>query len=128
MAEIKWSLTILLRAEMAEINLYIISWGTEWANKNLNKTFNYTCGSLAVIIRLLFNARDALWLWHRRKRFVIVVYFKMTRQRDNRVKVSALLRKGHKVSEWNLARCIKFEIYNGKLFQSHVSKIICSLT
>ena len=31
--------------------------------------------------------------------FVIVVYFKMAVQRDNRVKVSALLRAGHKVSE-----------------------------
>ena len=54
---------------------------------------------LAVIIRLLFNAPDALWLWHRIKRFVIVVYFKMAPQRDNWVKFSALYRVGHKASE-----------------------------
>ena len=34
-----------------------------------------------------------------RKRFVIVLYFKRTPQRDNRVKVSALLWAGHKASE-----------------------------
>ena len=62
----------------------------------LNKTLNYNSGYLAVIIRFLFNPPDALWLWHRRKRFVIVVYFKKAPQRDNRVKVSAFLRAGHK--------------------------------
>ena len=35
----------------------------------------------------------------KKDRFVIVVYFKMTPQRNNRVKVSALLRTGHKVNE-----------------------------
>ena len=34
-----------------------------------------------------------------KKKVVIVAYFKMAIQRDNRVKVSALLRAGHKVSE-----------------------------
>ena len=34
-----------------------------------------------------------------KKRFVIVGYFKMAPQTDNRVKVSALLRAGHKVGE-----------------------------
>ena len=47
--------------------------------------YNSVC--LAVTIRLLFNPYDALW--HRRKRFVIIVYFKMAPQGDNRVKVSA---------------------------------------
>ena len=32
---------------------------------------------MAVVIRLLFNPPDALWLWHERKTFIIVVYFKM---------------------------------------------------
>ena len=45
--------------------------------KKMSKTFSYNFGCLAVIIRLLFNPLDALWLWHRIKRFVIVVYFKI---------------------------------------------------
>ena len=36
---------------------------------------------------------------HRRKRFVIVVYFKIDPQIDNRLKASALLCAAHKVSE-----------------------------
>ena len=36
----------------------------------------------------------------KKKFFFVVVYFKMTAQRDNRVKVSAILRAGHKVSEF----------------------------
>ena len=34
-----------------------------------------------------------------KKRFVIVVYVKMASERDNRVKIFALLRAGHKVSK-----------------------------
>ena len=45
------------------------------------------------------DPHNYLWLLHRRKRFVIVVYFKMAPQGDNRVKVSALLHAIHKVSE-----------------------------
>ena len=48
---------------------------------------------------LFFNPPDALWLWLRRWRFVIFVYLKMAVQGDNRLKVSALLHAGHKVSE-----------------------------
>ena len=90
--------------------------------KKLNKSFSCNSCCLAVIIRLLFNPHDALWLWHRRKWFVIVAYFKMASQRDSRVKVYALLRAGHKISQvvrragssrnskdcwgsWELARC-----------------------
>ena len=65
----------------------------------LNKIFTYNSGCLAVIIRLLFNSPGALQLQNRRKGFVIVVSFKRTPQRDNRVKVSALFRAGHKVSK-----------------------------
>ena len=72
---------------------------TGLAEKKMNKTFSYKSGCLAVIIRLLFTRTDALWQWHQRKRIVILVYCKMAQQRENRVKVSALLRAGHKVSE-----------------------------
>ena len=65
----------------------------------IEQTFSYNSGCLAVIFRLLFNAPDAQWLWNQRKRFVIVVYFKMALQRENRLKVSALLRGRPKVSE-----------------------------
>ena len=50
---------------------------TGWAEK---KTFSYNSGSLANIIRLLFNTHDALW--HQRLKFVIHVHFKMAPQRD----------------------------------------------
>ena len=40
--------------------------------KKFNKIFGYHSDCLAVIILLLFNLPDALWLWHRRKKFVIV--------------------------------------------------------
>ena len=66
--------------------------------KKREQNFSYILGYWAVIIRLLCNPLDALWLWHRRKRFVIVVYFKMAPQRDNRVKAFAL-HAGRKVSE-----------------------------
>ena len=66
--------------------------------KILNKTSSYNSGCLAVINWVLFNPPDALWLWYRRKRFVIAVYFQLAPQRDNREKVSALL-AGHKVSD-----------------------------
>ena len=59
------------------------------AKKKLNKTFSNNSGCFAVIIWLLFNSQDALWHWYRTQRFVIVVYFKMASQRDNRVKVSS---------------------------------------
>ena len=68
------------------------------SRKKLNKTFSCNSGYLAVIIRILFNPHNILWVWHRREKFVIV-YFKMTPQRDNRVKGSAVLRAGHKLSE-----------------------------
>ena len=73
---------------------------TGWVyNCDKNKpNFCHNSGYLAVIIRLLFNIHDALWLWHQRKGLFIVVYFKMTPHRDSRVKVSALLRAEHKVS------------------------------
>ena len=67
--------------------------------KRVNKTFSYNSGCLAVFIRFFLKSPDALWLWHRRKRFVIVVFFKMAPQRDNQVKVSALFCAGYKVSE-----------------------------
>ena len=74
--------------------IMIIFWTWSWwAEKN--NTFSYNSGCLAVIIRLLFNPSDGLWLWHRRKRFVTVVYFKMVPQRNNRVKVSAVLSAGN---------------------------------
>ena len=80
--------------------------------KKINKTLSYNSDCLAVVTRLLFNALDALWLWHWRKRFVIVVYFKMTPQRDNRVRISALLRAVHKVSEAaNLAGVSRITVY-----------------
>ena len=69
------------------------------ARKKLTRTFSYNSGSLAVIIRFLSDPLDALWLCHRRKRFLVVVYFKLAPQRGNQVKVSALLRAVHKVSE-----------------------------
>ena len=54
----------------------------------------------------LLNPPNALWLWHRRKKIVSVVYFKMASKRDNRVKVSALLRAGHKwVRSQTFVRC-----------------------
>ena len=59
----------------------------------------YYYGYLAVSIRFSYNPFNPLWLWHRIKRYVFVVYFKMTPQRDKWVKVSALLRAGHKVSD-----------------------------
>ena len=52
---------------------------------------------MAVIIRLLFSPPDALR--HRRKKFVNVVHFKRSPQRNNRRKVSALVCEWHKVSE-----------------------------
>ena len=67
---------------------------TRWAEKKMNKTSTYNSGCLAVIIRLLFNQPNALWLWRRRKRFVIVMHIEMSRQRDTRVKLYALLRAG----------------------------------
>ena len=58
--------------------MYIpINWHTGWAKKNLNKIFTYDSDYVTVIIRILFNLLDALWLWHWGKKFVIVVYFKM---------------------------------------------------
>ena len=101
---------------LPDFNFQLIGYGTEllWViqKKLLHMLFlsthlplslglilatNFSC--LAVTIRLLFNPPDALWLWHWRKGFVIVVHFKMTPQRDNRLKVSALLRAWNDVSE-----------------------------
>ena len=50
--------------------------------KTLNKTFSYNSGCAVVIIRLLFNPHDVLWLWQRGKSFVIVVYFKMAERQS----------------------------------------------
>ena len=69
---------------------------TGWA-ETIEQIFSYNSGCLVVIIRLLFNHSDALWLWHQRKRFVDVVYFKMALQRENRVKVTSSC--GKRVSE-----------------------------
>ena len=68
--------------------------------KKMEQNFSYNSGCLVVIIRLLFNSPNACSvMWHQRKRYVIVMYFKMAPQRDNWIKVSALLRAGHKASE-----------------------------
>ena len=60
--------------------------------KKLYKSFICNSCCLAVVMGLLFKSPDALWLWHLRKRLVIVVYFKTTPQRVNLAKVSAFLR------------------------------------
>ena len=51
-----------------------------------------------LFIQISFNPPDALWLWQR-KMFAIVMYFIIAPQRDNQVRVSALLRVGQKMSE-----------------------------
>ena len=65
-------------------NMYICQ--VPGGQKNLKKTLSYHSDYLAVIVRLLLNSLYALWLWHRRKRFVVVMYFKMEPQRDNQWK------------------------------------------
>ena len=74
----------------------------------MKQTLSYNSGCLAVIIRLLFYPTDALWLWHRRKRCVIAVYFKMAPQRDNRVKVFVFffVRDTKWVRSQTLSRCL----------------------
>ena len=49
-----------------------------------------------------------------KKRLVILVYFKITPQRNNRVKVSALFRAGHKVSEVDLVGVSRTNVYEIK--------------
>ena len=94
------------------VMLFLISNSIPGGWKKLNKIFSYNFGWLAVIILLLCNPLKTLRQWHRNTRFVIVVYFIMASQRDNRVKLSELLREGHKVSEVsNLAGVSRTTVY-----------------
>ena len=70
--------------------------------KKMNKTFSYNFGCLAIIIRLLFNPLNALWLWYRRKKFVIFVYFKMAERQSSE---SFCTSSCGKQSEWGRKPC-----------------------
>ena len=67
--------------------------------KKMNKSLRYNSGCLPVIIRLCLTHSMLCDCYIKEKKVAIVVYLKMIPQRDNSVKVSALLRAGHKVSE-----------------------------
>ena len=83
--------------------------------KKLNTIFIYNFDRSAVIIRLLYIPLDALWLWHWRKRFLIVAYFKMAPQSYSRVKFSALLRADHTKPCWSISHnCFRDQEAHGR--------------
>ena len=97
MKRVNHSKTLILPLCRASLNFYrcqtlpacVLIWIYDWqkyslfllfywvGRKKWNNNFSYNSGCLVVIMQLLFHPPDVLWLWHRRKKFIIVVYLKM---------------------------------------------------